>query len=384
MIISKVRLKQFRNIREQIINFNSGLNIFYGSNGQGKTNLIEAIYLLTHGTSFRTNDMCFLVNKSDFLSFYLKSEFLKKNIHHKVNVVFLGEKKLIKINERKTTMSNLRKNFSSILFSPETLQIIKDSDKKRRELIDNLCLHLFSDFSNLYNENQRLLKQKTSLLKKMKERQVSFNEGKDLNQLLSLEFLRKSSQICFFRLEAIRKIEGLLSEKFFEIINNYKGNLSIEYTISNRNFSTEKREAIFDAMYKEWRENEKREINAGRCLIGPHKHGIKFEFEGKDARFFCSQGQQRAIMLAFKIAQMELYHEVHKDFPILLLDDVLSELDKKKQMNFLENLLSTKSQIFLTTTEPMFIGEKRQLSIFKTEEGFFNEKETFPERGLSV
>ncbi len=384
MIISRVKLRQFRNIKDKVIQFNSGLNVFYGSNGQGKTNLVEAIYLLTYGTSFRTKDMGFLINKNDFNSFCLESEFLKKNIYYHINIVVSGRAKLIKINEKKTTISNLRKSFPSILFSPETIQIIRDSDGRRRELIDNLCLHLFPDFSNLYDRYQKLLKQKGSLLKKIKERKISPNEGEELNQLLSLEFFKESSHICLFRLEAIKRVENILSEKFLNITNDCSGDLTMEYTVSNRVFDKGKREDFFNAMYKDWKENKKKETNTGQCLIGAHKHGVKFKFKGQDSRFFCSQGQQRAIILAFKIAQMELYYKIHKDFPVLLLDDVLSELDREKRMNFLDHLLLTKSQIFLTTTDAMFIGEGKQSFVFKTEGGSFIRKENCSGRRLSV
>ena len=380
MKISKIKLIQFRNIKEQKLYLNSGLNIFYGPNGQGKTSFIEAIYLLTHGISFRTNDIQVLINKNDFYGFYLESEIFKEDICHQIKVSVSGKTKSIKINEKTTTIPKLKKLFSSILFSPESLQIIKDSDKKRRELIDDMCLSLFPDFSDIYSDCQKLLRQKNSLLKKIRERQISVHEGKELNEHISFQFFEKSSELCFFRLKAIEKIEALLLGEFFCIMDDCHGSLSMEYLISKEDFKSKKKEDVFNAMYKEWEKVKGLETAMGQCLVGPHRHGINFNFNGQNARFFCSQGQQRAIILAFKMAQMEIYYKAHKDFPILLLDDVFSELDGKKQVNFLNKLLSIKGQIFLTTTDETFSGKKNRPFSFRVEKGSFYKKEFFPDK----
>ena len=387
MIISKLGLRQFRNIKEQVIHLSPGLNVFYGLNGQGKTNLIEAVYLLTHGKSFRTSDVSFLINKNDFSGFSLESEFFKRKTHYDIKIIVSGKTKSIRVDEKKMAITGLRKMFSSILFSPETLQIIKDSDKKRRELIDSLCFFLFPDFHHLYDDCQKLLKQKNSLLKKIKEKRISLYEGERLNRILTLQLLDKNSQLCVFRLEAIEKIEALLPEKFLKITEDSKKRVSIEYIISNQGFKNRKKDEFFNAMYKDWKKKRGLEVKLGQCLVGAHRHGVNFEFDGRNARFFCSQGQQRAIILSFKIAQMELYCEVHKEFPVLLLDDVFSELDGKKQMNFLEELLSTGSQIFLTTAEKTLLEEKTLTSVFKVEEGVFHREKgkiLSGKRGLNV
>ena len=385
MKISKIWLRQFRNIKEQMISFGPGLNIFKGPNGQGKTNLIEAVYLLTCGKSFRTSDISFLINKNDFSGFCLESEVLKRNIYHHIKIAVSKGIKSVKIDEKTTTASMVKKNFSSVLFSPDTLQIIKDSDKKRRELVDELCLFLFPDFYDVYISWQRLLKQKNGLLKRIREKQISFYQGEELNELLSFQFLKKSSQFCAFRLEAIKRISNILSEKFLGITKNDRVKVSMEYTLSKERVGVQGEEENFNAMYKEWKKKRKLEITLGQCLVGPHRHGIKFKFNGQDARFFCSQGQQRAIILAFKIAQVELYYRVHGEFPILLMDDVFSELDGQRQMNFLKELLLTKSQIFLTTVEDIPLGYKGSFSTFRVEKGVFKRAETSSrERVLNV
>ena len=200
-----LEVKQFRNITNQIIHFNPFLNVFYGSNGQGKTNLIEAIYFLTCGSSFRTGETELLINKNDFNGFSLKSEVVYGESQKQIKIKFFDKKKKIFIDEKKTTISKIRKNFSSILFSPETLRIIKDSDGKRRDLIDELCLCIFPGFYPVYKDCQKLLKQKNILLKKIREQKINKKTGKDLEQTISLQFFEKSSELCLFRFMGIKK-----------------------------------------------------------------------------------------------------------------------------------------------------------------------------------
>ena len=137
-------------------------------------------------------------------------------------------------------------------------------------------------------------------------------------------------------------------------------------------------------MYKRWQELKARETATGLCLVGPHKHDIQFNFNDQDARFYCSQGQQRAIILAFKMAQTRLHYKAHRVFPILLLDDVLSELDREKQMRFVNYLLSTEAQIFLTTTDATSLPEVAKSSVFDVKEGSFSESQGLVTGGLSV
>lgn len=385
MIISKIWLRQFRNIKEQMICFDSGLNIFQGSNGQGKTNLIEAIHLLTHGISFRTSDMSFLINKEGFSGFCIESEVLRNNSCNHIKIAVSKGVKSLKIDEKGTTKASLKKSFSSVLFSPEALQIIKDSDKKRRELIDDLCLSIFPDFQDTYSCCQKLLKQKNSLLKRAKEKQAPFREVEELNELLSLQFFKKGSELSVFRLKAIEKILTLLPEKIQGIMKTDKTKIFMEYTVSNEVFGSQERDKLFNAMYKDWRKKKREEIFSGQCLVGPHRHGVKFKFNGQDARFFCSQGQQKAIILAFKMAQMELHREAHGEFPVLLMDDVFSELDGQRQMNFLEEILSIKCQIFLTTVETPFLEKRKSFPVFRVKRGFFNKEEaSFRQKELNV
>lgn len=371
MKFGRIGLRQFRNIKEQNIEFNPGLNVLRGQNGQGKTNLIEAIYLLTHGRSFRTNDINALINKKDASGFFINTDILKKNLTYKIEIAVSGKKKELNLNGKKVSTPRLRQQFSSVLFSPESLLIVKDSAQKRRDLIDDLCLSLYPEFASILTDYKRLMKQKNNLLKRLRDDLIARKEGELLNSSLTQQMFEKGAKITLYRLHAIEEIEPLLLQEFLQIMDEHYGNISINYSISGSLIKQKKIEDLLNAMYKRWEELKLRELATGLCLVGPHKHDIQFNFNDQDARFYCSQGQQRAIILAFKMAQTRLHYRAHKLFPILLLDDVLSELDREKQMRFVNYLLSTEAQIFLTTTDATVLPEVETGSVFGVKEGNF-------------
>ena len=370
MKLNRISIRQFRNIKEQTLHPKPGLVLLWGDNGQGKTSLIEAIYFLTRGTSFRTPNTRLVANRENFQEFLLEAEFLKKSVRHQVKIFFGENKKIINLDGKRTVKSKLQKMFPSILFSPESLQIIKDSAQKRRDLIDDLCFCLFPPFAQQHSDYQRILKQKNHLLKRIKEGQAG-DQTEDLNEHLTCQMLEIGSRIGVLRLKALAEIEPLLSEKFFCVMDNPSEEISMDYQISEHVFRTAVEEEIFDVMYKKWKERKHREIASGQCLVGPHRHNIEFNFNKANARFFCSQGQQRAIILAFKLAQLELHYKIHGELPILLLDDVLSELDTRKQDRFMNSLVSTKAQIFLTVADKSLISKTLPSSILKVKEGCF-------------
>lgn len=384
MNIKTLSLRQFRNIENQTLVFNPGLNVFRGQNGQGKTNIVEALYLLTHGRSFRTSRWDDFINKNQKIGFLIEAQCFAGQLENKISIKSLNGKKTLTVNSNGMTSPKLKQKFPSLLFSPESLLIVKDAAQKRRELIDDLCLSLFPGFSKVFSDYKKAYKQKSVLLKKIKEGQIEGKEGHKINQNISQLLFEIGSELTLKRLQAIDEIEPTLLQEFLEIMDEHYGNISINYYVSGQKIKQINKYEIRNAMYKRWRELEDREMAAGLCLVGPHKHDIQFDFNGQEARFFCSQGQQRAIILAFKMAQTKLHYRAHKEFPILLLDDVLSELDREKQMRFVNYLLSTEAQIFLTTTDATTIPQVASQSVFNVKNGVFEESDRCVTGGLSV
>jgi DNA replication and repair protein RecF len=384
MKFNKIALRDFRNIKEQRIVFREGLNILRGQNGQGKTNLIEAIYLLTHGRSFRTNEIHQLSNTKSINGFKIISEIEINKFKYNVDISVNNKEKDFFLNKKKVSTAKIKQSFLSLLFSPESLEIVKDSSQKRRELIDELCFSLFPEFAKVYSDYRKIMRQKNFLLKNMKELKSLSTSQEKLIETLSLQLFDIGSTLTLLRLEAIEEIEPILLQEFLNIMDNHYANISINYCVSRETFKRKTYEEIHNAMYKRWCELKSRELATGLCLVGPHKHDVQFNFNDQNARFYCSQGQQRAIVLAFKMAQTRLHFRAHKVYPILLLDDVLSELDREKQDRFINYLLSTKAQVILTTTDATKLSNLAKSAIFEVKEGLFIENQSLITGGLSV
>ena len=384
MRFNRLSVRNFRNIESQSITFHPGLNVLRGQNGQGKTNLIEALSLLTKGRSFRTTSFQDMIKKSNPMGFYIEADVEKNTLDYAVQLSFSPKKRSLMVNQQRASAGSLKQQFPSLLFSPESLLIVKDSAQKRRDLIDDLCPGLFPEFLRVYMDFKKALKQKNFLLKKIKSEEKNNPENLKVYNGLSEILLHRGAEITEFRLQAIQEMEPFLLKEFLEIMDNHYGNICIDYLISGQQFKSSTKANLVNAMYKRWEELKSRELASGQCLVGPHKHDIRFNFNGQEARFFCSQGQQRAIILAFKMAQTKLHYRAHKVFPILLLDDVLSELDREKQMRFLSYLLSTEAQIFLTTTDATAVPLEKASSVIDVEEGVFKGAGQIITGGLSV
>ena len=384
MKLKSLELKYFRNIHDQQLIFHEGLNIFRGPNGQGKTNLVEAIYLLTHGKSFRTSDNSALINHGDYQSTRVAAYVSRKNLSHDLDFRIQHGRKAVQHNGKKVGSTYLRQNFPSVLFSPESLAVVKDSPQHRRQLVDDLAMTMVPGFARLFDDTRKLLKQKNALLKQLKEGILEKEKGHRLFHNITDLLFAKSTRLIAGRLEILHKIMPIFREEFLTIMGDSLLEIEMDYLISGTTALQFNEDQIVNALYNRWSELAPSEVQLGQSLVGPHKHDVRFLFNGQDARVFCSQGQQRAIILAFKMAHIRLHCAAHGVSPLLLLDDVLSELDSSKQQRFLDYLMAGKSQIFLTTTDAAVIPRKVNKAVFEVNVGKFAPVEVERTGGLSV
>ncbi len=349
MKIDSLYLKDFRNIEELVINFSPRLNIFVGNNGQGKTNVLEGIYLLLEKESFRfgTNTV-FIKNNASIA--YLGCLIQNNENDYKIQLSIEPQKKKYAINEK--TNSQLEKDLPSlILFSPESLNIIKESSDQRRQLIDSVVKSVYKHNQTLILDFKRTLKTRNRLLSDISEKKIDYQVGIDTLKSLNEIFLKLATDLTCVRLEALKTLKPMVSEVLSKIENKGVLQFDYHYVISDQNCENESYENIYKLMQKRLAELLPAEVTFGASLVGPQKHDIIFLYNGKDSRFFCSQGQQRTIILAFKMAQIVYHHQVNESYPILLLDDVLSELDQTKQESLIKYLNEIETQTFLTTTD---------------------------------
>ncbi|MBX9767783.1 MAG: DNA replication and repair protein RecF, partial [Bdellovibrionales bacterium] len=262
-------------------------------------------------------------------------------------------------NGKKTSASGLKTEFPSVIFSPESLSSIKEGPDARRALIDEIIGNSPEHGGKAVADYLKVLKTRNKVLRDHAAGQRSTQQTLPVLESLEVQFLRYATLLTRHRLDVIREYLPEIRESFSRISNQNNVDISVDYVISDRTANDWDAETIMNTMRYRMRELASAELSLGTSLVGPHKHDIRFLYCGNDSRFFCSQGQQRALILAFKIAQIIYHHRTFGLSPILFLDDVLSELDSDKREFLLHFLSEHESQTFITTTDLGQLGKTR-------------------------
>lgn len=340
MIVEKVILKNFRNYSQLDLSFNPKMNFIIGGNAQGKTNLIESIYISSIGKSFRTlkdQEMIMFGKKACLCSVFAKNEIEDINIQIKI---LKGKKKEIKKNGKALSrVSEMINNIFIVIFSPEDLRIVKDDPEKRRNFIDREICQISPVYAVNLSYYKKALNQRNSYLKKetIKNREL---------EVWDEELVKYGYEIIKRRKDFIKKI-NLYSKKIHSGITGQMENLEIKYLPDIITSGTE------EESKKNYRETilgiREKDIKLRTTTKGPHRDDIEFIINGTNMRNFGSQGQQRTCALSLKLAEINIIEERTGENPILILDDVMSELDKRRQEFLIRTLKG--SQIFITGTE---------------------------------
>jgi len=347
MFIENINVKNFRNIEEESILFDRKLNFILGKNAQGKTNIIESIYYLAFLKSFRTNRNSDLI-KSDKNFFLLKSNIVNYGVNNKLEIYFSNEKKNICLNEKKP--SNY-KYLNIVIFHPEEINYISNYPVYRRNFIDRSIFYTNYSYLNIYKKYTKCLKQRNILLKN-KDKQADFWKDQLINY--GTEIIRE-------RIKYINKINKYFESTILKNINKEKYSVSYSKKYKNNN--------IENNLYEEFDRKREREYQLGYTLVGPHRDDIVFELNGLNADAFASQGQKRSMIISYKTAQILDYKSVQGHYPVLILDDMTSELDTDRKNNLLENLLENSGQVFITSTNFKITNFIEQSKVFKVNNG---------------
>lgn len=355
MKINNICLQNFRNYKNLELNFNSSRNIIVGENAQGKTNLIEAIYMCSFAKSFRTSNAADMISfNSDYASINadIESEDIEKNLDIKINKS--GKKMIKKDGKLLSRTADLLNNLVVIVFSPDDLRIIKDAPDRRRNFINKELSQLRPKYYDNLKRYNAALNQKNSLLK-------SPNIDEMLLDAYDSEIAKCGFQIMNNRRDFVKQLSAQAAKIQSSIsAGNEILNIKLDESISAN------REGEF---YDELLNHRDRDIYFNHSSIGPHRDDLIFEINGKDAKKYASQGQQRTIALSLKLAEIKIAAELLDENPILLLDDVLSELDTERQ-SFLINQIDD-VQLFITSTElhPFIIDKMSDASLYRVESG---------------
>jgi DNA replication and repair protein RecF len=347
MKISKISLVNFRNYSNETISFENGLNIFLGNNAQGKTNILEGITLLaltkSHRIGVSPNIIQFGKEKCKISGIVKKDKIVSK-----LEVEISEDSKKLRIN--KTDIKKVADYISSlniIIFTPDDLEIVKGSPNVRRNLLNIQLSQLSKEYLNYYNEYNKLLKTRNEYLKTINIDKYDNNYLEVINNQLC----DKASYIYKYRVEYINNLNKYMSKISKEISNK---NVNIKYL---NNIDTDNYENIKDILLNKLNSNLKREILVGTTLYGPHKDDFVIYIDRLEAKEYGSQGQQRMCVLCIKFSELELYNEKKNEYPILLLDDIFSELDNNKK-NAIVKYLKNNIQVFITSTDINDIDSK--------------------------
>ena len=360
MEVKSIRLQNFRNYEELELSFDSSRNIIIGENAQGKTNLIEAIYLCAFARSFRTQntqDMIMIGKNSGRVIVNAVSEEIEKEIS--ITLERSGRKMIRKDQKLIRRTADLLNTLVVVVFSPEDLRMIKDSPDRRRSFINKEISQLRPKYFECLRNYNEALRQKNALLK---DRLGRGQETEEMLDIYDLQLAQYGAEIIRFRKEFIT----MLSRRacvIQERITGGKEQLEIRYQCSA---GEEEAETICGKL----RDHREKDFYAGFSTIGPHRDDIDFYVNGKDAKKYGSQGQQRTVALALKLAEIQIARDILGENPILLLDDVLSELDLERQKFLFSEIENV--QIFITTTEvnESIIAKMPEGSVFKVSSGF--------------
>lgn len=364
MRLNELHLKNYRNYDELSLSFSKNLTLFLGENAQGKTNLLESIYVLAMTRSHRTNNEQELIQWGH--EFAHISGIVNKNTSQIPLEITLSKKgRKTKVNHiEQKKLSSYVGQLNVILFAPEDLSLVKGSPQLRRKFLDMEIGQI--DPIYLYDlvQYQHVLKQRNQYLKQMQ------NKADPLYlDILTEQFVSFGSKVLLGRAKFVKRLEYWANE-LHNKISHEKEILAIDYVSSIPFQSSMELKEIQAIFFQEIEKNKEKERVRLSTLVGPHRDDLHFFINGKDVQTYGSQGQQRTTALSVKLAEIDLMKEETGEYPILLLDDVMSELDDSRQLHLLETI-EGKVQTFLTTTTLAHVKNKMTVEpeIFYVQQG---------------
>lgn len=327
MIVRRIALNGFRNYDFETADFDADTNVICGPNAQGKTNLLEAVYMLSMGRSFRTRFDKELVSfggdSADILA-----DVYSRGREQTVNIRLTpGRPKRILVNSVKKNAGELSDTVNTVLFCPDDLNLIKEGAAVRRRLMDNAICQIRPRYAEILSDFNRLYENKTRILKDWRDKPALLDTLDDFSDGMA----RASAQLIRYRAafalrlgEAAAPIHRDFSDGLEELRVHYK-------TVSTVRDPFAPAKEIYYDLCEHQERHRQAELDSAQCLTGAHKDDLEIDINGRNARAFASQGQTRTAALSLKLAEREIFLKESGEYPILLLDDVLSELDQKRQ-----------------------------------------------------
>lgn len=346
MHIDQLTLKDYRNYHELTLSFNNRVNVILGENAQGKTNLMEAIYVLAMARSHRTpRDKELISWDKPFAR--VEGHLTNMNGPLHMEVVFSNKGKKVKLNHlEKKRLSDYIGSCQIVMFAPEDLTLVKGSPQVRRRFLDMEMGQIHTVYLYYLSQYYKVLKQRNQWLKNVLQKKVKPDEA--MLDVMTEQLIQSAAQVVTKRFAFIKKLQEW-ARPIHEEISRKKEDLEIIYRPAADVSEEMDLSTMMIALKGSYDKVREQEMKRGTTLTGPHRDDLTFLVNGRDIQTYGSQGQQRTTALSLKLAEIELIKEKTGEYPILLLDDVLSELDDQRQTHLL-NTIKGKVQTFVTTT----------------------------------
>ena len=379
MYVEKLKLKNYRNYNEIEIDFDKNINIIYGNNAEGKTNLIESIYMCSASKSHKNIKENEII-KFNELESHIKIFIKKENDKNIVIDIQLNKdkKKGIAINKVKINkISEFLGIFNVIMFAPEDLNIIKEGPSVRRKFLDIEICQIDKLYVSSLNNYNKTLNQRNALLKDI-NLSTPVNK-KDLIDMLDTydeklveygtEIIKKRKKNIEKLAELIKDIHYKISDDKEELIIDYENDVWASYASQNVDANFNSLEKIKKIYIKKLKETRDQDIKNQYTGVGPHRDDISFKIDDKDIRKFGSQGQKKTAAISLKLAELQIVRENINEMPVLLLDDVFSELDETRQKLLVSNLKNIQTIITCTGIKKNIYDLLNPNKIFQVKKG---------------
>lgn len=370
MILENLTLQNFRNYERVHLTFSKKINIFIGKNAQGKTNILESIYVLAITKSHRLFIQDKLIKEGTDYS-KVEGIVVQNNRKNKFSIVISNQGKTVNINGLQIKkISEYISALNVIIYSPDDIDLIKGAPSTRRKFLNIEIGQLYSKYFNILNQYHQILKNRNEYLKS-----VQFDTiDKDYLQILNKQFVEKAAQLYKIRKSFIDRLNLTLLSQYKEIAGEDSLQLKYETSITLEGIEDHIR-LVEERLVEKLKSNYQREVLMGATLIGPHRDDFCFLINGENIRDYGSQGQQKMAIISLKFSELNVFKEVKKDYPILLLDDIFSELDEFKKNNIIK-CMNLDVDTFITSTDVSKIDPK----ILQNADIFYIEKAEIKKR----
>lgn len=360
MKITKLKLKNYRNCKDIELDLNHQKILIIGKNAQGKTNILESIFFIANLKSTRISNNLELIN-FDSQNVEINADIEKSNTSIELDFYYNNDKKReIKVNKLKNRPKEFKHILKTVLFSTQDLLLLRGTPQDRRNWLDDAISQIYPAYDDRLSKYNKIKMQKNNFLK-------DYNGNETLLDVFNEQMMVLGSNIIYLRIKFLKEIEKIAQEKHSAISGSEE--LTIKY---DNNFLTveEEIEEISEKFKQKLEERKELEIIKKQSLVGPHRDDIIFYINNQDATKFASQGQQRTIVLALKLAELDIITQKIGEAPVLLLDDVLAELDDVRQ-NYLLNTIDKNTQTVITSVDTLLFDEQflENVKIYNIENG---------------